>query len=210
MERRRQQASHGSQLGSQQWTHFHREGEAADTASRRPEPTPLLPGVEWRMEVDLGRELHMPREMCRTTRGVLWSTIGRSALLIELTVPWEEWMEEADERKREKYSDLVAECRELGLKKKEEGPTRTDKQVTGGQDHHQHQGQMGHHTSCIKTADVSMGPDGNSLDQADHYIAVAILIPKEQNSKTMRQFRSIAMLNVEGKIFFSVMTRRMT
>lgn len=45
-------------------------------------------------------------------RGVLWSTIGRSALLNELTVPWEEWMEEADERKREKYSDLVAECRE--------------------------------------------------------------------------------------------------
>lgn len=53
VERRRQQAS--QQLGSQQWTQFHREGEAADTASRRPAPTFLLPGVEWRMEADLGR-----------------------------------------------------------------------------------------------------------------------------------------------------------
>lgn len=44
--------------------------------------------------------------------GVLWSTIRKSALLIELTVPWEEWMEEANERKREKYCDLVADYRE--------------------------------------------------------------------------------------------------
>lgn len=40
--------------------------------------------------------------------------------------------------------------------------------------------------------------------------AVAVFIPKEQNSKTIEQFRSIALLNVEGKIFFSVMARRMT
>ncbi|KAJ8376434.1 hypothetical protein SKAU_G00070140 [Synaphobranchus kaupii] len=33
--------------------------------------------------------------------------------------------------------------------------------------------------------------------------AVAVFIPKEQNSKTIGQFRSIALLNVEGKIFFS-------
>lgn len=44
-----------SHLGSQQWTQFRREGKAAGTASRRPAPTLLLPGVEWRMEVDSGR-----------------------------------------------------------------------------------------------------------------------------------------------------------
>lgn len=40
--------------------------------------------------------------------------------------------------------------------------------------------------------------------------AVAVSIPKQQNAKTIEQFRSIALLNVEGKIFFSVMARRMT
>lgn len=40
--------------------------------------------------------------------------------------------------------------------------------------------------------------------------AVAIFIPKEANSKDISQFRNIALLNVEGKIFFSVLARRMT
>ncbi|KAL0188639.1 hypothetical protein M9458_015738, partial [Cirrhinus mrigala] len=40
--------------------------------------------------------------------------------------------------------------------------------------------------------------------------AVAVFIPKETNSKDISQFRSIALLNVEGKIFFSVLARRMT
>lgn len=40
--------------------------------------------------------------------------------------------------------------------------------------------------------------------------AVAVFIPKEQNSKTINHFRSISLLNVEGKIFFSVIAKRMT
>ncbi len=40
--------------------------------------------------------------------------------------------------------------------------------------------------------------------------AVVVFIPKEANSKEIGQFRNIALLNVEGKIFFSVMARRMT
>lgn len=39
---------------------------------------------------------------------------------------------------------------------------------------------------------------------------VTVLIPKEQNSSTLGRFRSIALLNVKGKIFFSIMARRMT
>src|SRR4029434_3503076 len=45
---------------------------------------------------------------------VLWAKTERYALLVELTVPLEEGMEGAHERKRAKYSDLVAECRESG------------------------------------------------------------------------------------------------
>lgn len=38
--------------------------------------------------------------------------------------------------------------------------------------------------------------------------AVAVSIPKQQNAKIIEQFRSIALLNVEGKIFFSVMVKK--
>ncbi len=40
--------------------------------------------------------------------------------------------------------------------------------------------------------------------------AIGVFIPKEENSCTISQFRSIALLNVEGKIFFSILARRMT
>ena len=34
--------------------------------------------------------------------------------MLELTVPWEERMEEASGRKREKYAELVEDCRNRG------------------------------------------------------------------------------------------------
>ncbi len=40
--------------------------------------------------------------------------------------------------------------------------------------------------------------------------AVTVFIPKEKDSCNISQFRGIALLNVEGKIFFSVMATRMT
>ncbi|KAK0146800.1 LINE-1 reverse transcriptase [Merluccius polli] len=40
--------------------------------------------------------------------------------------------------------------------------------------------------------------------------AVTVLIPKEANSTTISQFRSIALLNVEGKIFLSIHAKRLT
>ena len=40
--------------------------------------------------------------------------------------------------------------------------------------------------------------------------AVAVFIPKETNSIDIGQFRNIALPNVEGKIFFSVLAQRMT
>ncbi len=40
--------------------------------------------------------------------------------------------------------------------------------------------------------------------------AVTVFIPKETNSTTISQFRSIALLNVEGKIFFSILAKRLT
>ena len=117
VEKRRQEANNESPRGSQQRIHFLRQGDPALHTNKRPAPKSLTPGVEWKMEVDLGRQLHFPREInCTTLRPdmVLWTTAGKSALLVELTVPWEEGLEAAHERKRAKYADLVAECREGG------------------------------------------------------------------------------------------------
>lgn len=38
----------------------------------------------------------------------------KRVVIIELTVPWEDHLQEANERKREKYQDLVMECEERG------------------------------------------------------------------------------------------------
>lgn len=40
--------------------------------------------------------------------------------------------------------------------------------------------------------------------------AEGVWIPKEENSTNTEQIRSISLLSVEGKIFFSVVARRMT
>ena len=40
--------------------------------------------------------------------------------------------------------------------------------------------------------------------------AEGIFTPKEKNSKTVNQFRTISLLNVEGKVFFAVLAKRLT
>ncbi len=71
------------------------------------------------MRVDLGRQLQFPREIVETSLRpdlIMWSEPCKTILLVELTVPWEEGMEAANERKRAKYADLVEDCREAGWK----------------------------------------------------------------------------------------------
>ncbi len=71
------------------------------------------------MRVDLGRQLQFPREIVETSLRpdlIMWSEQCKTILLVELTVPWEEGMEAANERKRAKYADLVEDCREAGWK----------------------------------------------------------------------------------------------
>ncbi|KAJ8338476.1 hypothetical protein SKAU_G00374420 [Synaphobranchus kaupii] len=51
---------------------------------------------------------------------------------------------------------------------------------------------------------------GKNIIPSEWQRAVTVFIPKEQNSNSIGQFRSIALLNVEGKIFFSIMAKRLT
>ncbi len=69
--------------------------------------------------MDLDKKLVFPPEIVATTPWpdmVLWSPTTKLAYVVELTVPWEDGVEEAYERKNNKYSDLAAEASQNGWK----------------------------------------------------------------------------------------------
>lgn len=73
----------------------------------------LAPSRDWQLNVDLGSQLKFPDTISVTTlkpNMVLVSQSSRQMLLLQLTVPWEDWMRQAFERKRAKYKELVDEC----------------------------------------------------------------------------------------------------
>ena len=74
---------------------------------------------DWQMRVDLDQRLIFPPEIATTTLRldpVLWSNSCQLAYIIELTVPWEDAIEEAYERKKLHYSNLAAEAEDRGWK----------------------------------------------------------------------------------------------
>lgn len=74
---------------------------------------------DWEMRADLQRQLKFPEEIATTTCRpdvVLWSKATKQVALVELTVPWEERMEEAHEFKRKKYQALILDCQQNGWK----------------------------------------------------------------------------------------------
>ena len=67
--------------------------------------------------MDLDRQLKFPPEITTNSLRpdvILWSSAAKTVILAELTVPWEGGMEAAFERKKDKYTELIAECREVG------------------------------------------------------------------------------------------------
>ena len=73
--------------------------------------------TDWKSAADLNEALHFPSHIVQTRERpdiVVWSENIKRILLVELTVPWEENMEEAFERKKERYENLRAECEEKG------------------------------------------------------------------------------------------------
>jgi hypothetical protein len=72
---------------------------------------------DWELKVDLGKQLKFPDEIANTALRpdvLLISRSSKQLVMIELTVPWEENVEEAHERKRGKYEELREECRANG------------------------------------------------------------------------------------------------
>jgi hypothetical protein len=96
----------------------------AGIAPSRSQGSSSYPGLlhkarDWKLLVDLNQRLHFPIEIAVTNLRpdiVFWSPTLRTAFLVELTVPWEDSVEEAYERKRLKYSELAADAEQRGWK----------------------------------------------------------------------------------------------
>ena len=65
---------------------------------------------DWILQVDLRNRLEFPVEITATRLRpdiILYSQSKKLIIILELTVPWEDRMEEARERKKSKYEELV-------------------------------------------------------------------------------------------------------
>ncbi|XP_061099664.1 uncharacterized protein LOC133129522 [Conger conger] len=95
-----------------QTTIFVREGAKVIRSSSTPlEQGQLRLACDWKMLVDVGRQLVFPPERPDM---VLWSPSRRKVFIIELTVPWEDSVDEAYERKHLRYAELAAEAQHRG------------------------------------------------------------------------------------------------
>ncbi|XP_076109046.1 uncharacterized protein LOC143077044 [Mytilus galloprovincialis] len=72
---------------------------------------------DWQMTADIHQRMSFPAEIAATSLRpdiVIWSQGTRQAVLLKLTVPWEDRIEEAYERKMAKYQQLVEDCKQRG------------------------------------------------------------------------------------------------
>ncbi len=97
---------------------FVRAGEQSQSLPK-PAAGLLTSAVDWDLRVDLGKQLKFPDHVTTTSLRpdiVLSSVSSRQVLLLELKVPWEDRIEEANERKQSKYQELVEQCQRRGWK----------------------------------------------------------------------------------------------
>ena len=91
-----------------QFISFVREGEKKRGSSTG---TGILNDSKcWDLQADLGKQLKLPEEVAHTSLRpdiIIWSISPKRMIMVELTVPWEERIEEAFELKKAKYEDLA-------------------------------------------------------------------------------------------------------
>lgn len=72
------------------------------------------------MHADLGRQLKFLEHIAITSLQqdviIIISQATKQLIVLKFTVPWEERMEETNERKHTKYQELVEKCQEGGYK----------------------------------------------------------------------------------------------
>ncbi len=88
--------------GPVNFTNFVPAGQHQEHRTTPKDASILQSARDWKLEVDIDKKLVFPPEIVATTLQpdmVLWSPTTNLAYVVELTVPWEEGVEEANERK---------------------------------------------------------------------------------------------------------------
>lgn len=101
-----------------QTTTFIREGaKVTRSDSTSPEQGQLHLACDWKMIVDVGRQLLFPPEIATATLRpnlVLWSPSLKKVFIIELTVPCEGSVDKAYEQRHLRYAELAAQAQHCG------------------------------------------------------------------------------------------------
>lgn len=87
----------------------HARERDSTTHTHKTERSLLSLGGEWQLAAYLNRQLKFPPEITASSLCpdiVLWSVPAREVIMVELTVPLEEEMEAAYERKKQRYAEL--------------------------------------------------------------------------------------------------------
>lgn len=88
-------------------------------AERKTSTGLMVSARDWQLKVDLGRQLKFPEHIAKTRLSpdvVLTSDSSKQVVILELTVPLEDRIEEANERKRAKHLELLEACGGIGWK----------------------------------------------------------------------------------------------
>ena len=93
-----------------QFVDFHKEGEKKGAATKQQQGIQAAT-TDWQLTTDIGRHAQFSEEVADTKSCldiVVWSRATKQVIMLELTVPSEECIEDAYDRKRAKYQLLVA------------------------------------------------------------------------------------------------------
>ena len=96
---------------------FIKEGTSLPRSQSKGQKNLISTADDWKLDVDLNKKLVFPREIVMTYLRpdiVLSSQKAKAVVMIELTVLWEDHIEEANERKRLKYDELRELCTSKG------------------------------------------------------------------------------------------------
>ena len=95
---------------------FHKEGQRG--SSKLPASSTVKDNQwkgSWKISADLDKQLVFPVTVTTQRPDLtIWDENKKHVIIMELTVPWEENIEKAEERKEQRYADLVNVCREKG------------------------------------------------------------------------------------------------
>ena len=70
---------------------------------------------KWNVAADLDSQLVFPVTVtAQRPDCVIWNTEKRIVIILELTIPWEENIKKAEERKEQRYEKLIEACRDKG------------------------------------------------------------------------------------------------